>query len=92
MVNSIFVHGYTPNDLLEFVLTSIPKDSRGNLCTDDNYRGIALFSAIRKIIDIVIINKYKNKLAISELQFAYKSEMSSIMCITILKEVSSSLW
>ena len=38
--NSMFVHGYTPNDLLEFVLTSTPKDSRGNLCTDDNYHGI----------------------------------------------------
>ena len=41
------------------------------------------------IIDIVIINKYKDKLVTSELQFAYKSEMSSIMCTTILKEVCS---
>ena len=89
MVNSMFVHGYTPNDLLESVLTSIPKDSTGNLCTDENYRGIALCSAICKIIDIVIINKYKDKLVTSELQFAYKSEMSSIMCTTILKEVCS---
>ena len=92
MVNSMFVHGYTPNDLLESVLTSIPKYSRGNLCTDYNYRDIALFSAICKIIDIVIINKDKGKLVISELQFAYKSEMSSIMCTTILKDVCSSLW
>ena len=89
MVNSMFVHGYTPNDLLESVLTSIPTDSRGNLCTDENYSGIALCSAICKIIDIVIINKYKDKLVTSELQFAYKSEMSSIMCTTILKEVCS---
>ena len=69
--------------------TSIPNDSRDNLCTDDNYRGIALYTAIGKIIDIVIINKYKDKLVTSELQFACKSEMSSIMCTTILKEVCS---
>ena len=84
MGNSMFVHGYTPNDLLESVFTSIPKDSRGNLCTDANYRGIALCSIICKIIDIVIINKYKDKLVTSELQFAYKSEMSSIIRTTIL--------
>ena len=89
MVNSMFVYGSTPNDLLESVLTSIPKDSRGKLCSDENYRGIALCSAICKIIDIVIIIKYKDKLVTSELQFAYKSEMSSIMCSTILKEVCS---
>ena len=81
MVNSMFVQGYTPNDLLESVLTSISKNSRGNLCTDDNYRGIALCSAICKIIDIVI------KLVTSKLHFVYKSEMSSIVCTTILKEV-----
>ena len=89
MVNSLFVYGYTSNDLLESVLTSTPKDSRGNLCTDDNYRGIALCSAMCKIIDLVIINKCKDKLVTSELQFAYKSEMSSIMCTNILKEVCS---
>ena len=74
--------------MLESVLTSIAKYSRGNLCIDDNYRGVALCYAICKIIDI-IINKYKDKRVTSELQFAYKSEMPSIMCTTILKEVCS---
>ena len=89
MVHSMFTHGHTPNDLLESVLTSIPKDIRGNLCADDNYRGIALCSAICKVIDIVIINKYSDKLMTSELQFAYKSQHSTSMCTTVLKEVCS---
>ena len=67
MINSMFVHGFTPDDLLESVITSIPKDQRGNLCTDDNYRGIALCSALCKVIDLIIIDKYNEKLITSEL-------------------------
>ena len=89
MINSMFAHGFTPNDLLESVITSIPKDTRGNLCVDDNYRGIALCSALCKVIDLVIIDKYSDKLFTSELQFAFKPDHSTNMCTTILKEVCS---
>ena len=89
MINSMFNHGFTPNDLLESVVTSIPKDLRGNLCTDDNYRGIALCSALCKVIDILIIDKYSEKLLTSELQFSFKSEHSTNMCTSIFKEVCS---
>ena len=40
MLNSMFTHGFTPDDLLESVITSIPKDLKGNLCVDDNYRSL----------------------------------------------------
>ena len=40
LINSMFIHGYTPIDLLESVLISIPKDLRGRMCTNENYRGI----------------------------------------------------
>ena len=33
LINSMFIHGYTPIDLLESVLISIPKDLRGNTKT-----------------------------------------------------------
>ena len=89
MINSMFGHGFTPDDLLESVITSIPKDSRGNLCVDDNYRGIALCSALCKVIDLIIIDKYSDKLLTSELQFAFKPDHSTNMCTTIFKEVCS---
>ena len=66
MINSMLRHGFTPNDLLESVIISIPKDVRGNLCVDDNYRGIALCSALCKVIDLIIIDKYSDKLITSE--------------------------
>merc|ERR1712237_305329 len=89
MLNSMFSHGFTSNDLLESVITSIPKNLKGNLCTDNNYRGIALCSALCKIIDLIIIDKYSDKLITSELQFAFKSDHSTSMCTSIFKDVCS---
>ena len=89
LINSMFGHGFTPDDLLESVITSIPKDMRGNLCTDDNYRGIALCSCLCKLIDLIIIDKYSDKLLTSDLQFAFKPDHSTNMCTSILKEVCS---
>ena len=87
MVQSMFIHGYTPNGLLESVLISIPKDARGDLCSSDNYRGIALCSALCKVIDIIVIERYREKLLTSELQFAFKALHSTSMCTTVVKEV-----
>ena len=42
-----------------------------------------------KVIDILIINDYEDKLRTSELQFAFKSEHSTNMCTSIFKEVCS---
>ena len=87
MVQSMFIHGYTPNGLLESVLISILKDARGDLCSSDNYRGIALCSALCKVIDIIVIERYREKLLTSELQFAFKALHSTSMCTTVVKEV-----
>ena len=81
------MHGFSPNDLLEAVIVSIPKDIKGDLRSDSNYRGIALCSAMCKIIDIIIMDKYLDRLITSELQFAFKKEHSTNMCTAILKEV-----
>ena len=62
MINSMFVHGYTPSNLLNSVLCNIPKDLKGNLCNSDNYRGIALCSALCKVIDLYVIEKYDHLL------------------------------
>ena len=87
LINCMIMHGFSPNDLLEAVIVSIPKDIKGDLCSDSNYRGIALCSAMCKIIDIIIMDKYLDRLITSELQFAFKKEHSTNMCTAILKEV-----
>ena len=87
LVNAMLVHGHSSEDLLISILVSIPKDSRASMVSSDNYRGIALSSALGKIIDYIILEKYEDELSTSGLQFAYKHGHSTTMCTSILKEV-----
>ena len=89
MINSMIVHGHTPDELLNAILINIPKDLRGNLQSSDNYRGIALCSAVTKIIDYIFLHKHSDILNTSDLQFAFKEEHSTIMCTSVIKEVIS---
>ena len=43
----MLIQGHSADELFQSVLVSILKDERGDLLTSDNYRGIALFSALR---------------------------------------------
>lgn len=87
LVNAMLVHGHSSEDLLISILVSIPKDSRASMVNSDNYRGIALSSALGKIIDYILLEKYEDELSTSGLQFAYKHGHSTVMCTSILKEV-----
>ena len=89
MLNSMFVHGHTPTILLKSVLCNIPKDLKGDLCNSNNYRGIALCSALCKAVDILMIERYEHILFTSGMQFAYKRHHSTNMCTTMIKEIAS---
>jgi len=89
LITAMLIHGHTPSSLLEATISSIPKDVRGDLCSGDNYRGIALCSALCKLIDLIIIDKHGDKLMTCDLQFAFKGKHSTTMCHTVLKEVAS---
>ena len=87
LFNGMFVHGYTPECLLNSTIVSIPKDSRGNLSADDNYRGIALCSSLFKLFEGILIKKQDSKLTTSDMQYAYKRNHSTTMCTMVLKDV-----
>ena len=87
LLQSMLIHGYQPKAILLATVASIPKDNRGNLCCDTNYRGIALSSSISKLFDKVFIQRNIDKLQTSDLQFAYKAKLSTSMCTLTLKEI-----
>ena len=89
MLNSMFVHGHTPTILLKSVLCNIPEDLKGDLCNSDNYRGIALCSALCKAVDLLMIERYEYILFTSGMQFAYKRHHSTNMCTTMIQEIAS---
>jgi hypothetical protein len=87
LLSAILTHGYIPQELLLSTICSIPKDTKGDLCVDSNYRGIALMSSLSKVMDLIIMQRNCKKLLTSDLQFAYKSQHSPVMCSMALKEV-----
>ena len=52
---SMLVHGVAPAGLLLSTMVPIPKSKRGQKCSSDNYRAIALSSLIGKILDTIIL-------------------------------------
>ena len=86
LFNEMLVHGYTPDILLHSSIISIPKDSKGNLSSSDNYRGISLFNSICKLFDMVILDLFKKEFSTSDMQFGFKNHHSTIMCTAIYLE------
>ena len=58
LFTAINTHGYQPKDILLSIITSIPKDGKGNVCSGTNYRGITLYSSISKLMDIVMVIRF----------------------------------
>ena len=62
MFNVMLTQGFNPDDLLRSTTISIPNDSRGSLCSSDNYRRISLSNSICKLFYDVFIHMHKDSL------------------------------
>ncbi len=89
LFTSMIMHGYSPDDVLIATISSLPKDRNGDLCDSTNYRGIALISCLTKMLDLIMIHRYKQNLKTSDLQYAFKQKHSTVMCNLTLKETVS---
>ena len=87
LFTAMLVHGHEPEALLMATIVSIPKDNRGDLGSDSNYRGIALSSSIGKVFDSIFIERNSERLCSSDLQFAYKKKHGTSMCTLVIKEI-----
>jgi len=52
---------------------AIPKGKNTNLTDSGNYRGIALGSLLGKIFDLLLLDRYSDRLVTSQLQFGFKA-------------------
>ena len=62
--------------------TIIPlvKDKLGDICSNSNYRSIAISSLIFKILDWVILLLHNDHLETDELQFGFQEKTSTSIC------------
>ena len=82
-------HGHNPDYIMEAIISTIPKNANGHISDSENYRGIALSSAIGKVLDIIIMNRYSNELMSSNLQFSFKPKHSTVMCTAAMRKIVS---
>ncbi len=80
MITSVLTHGYQPKIVLLAIIASITKDKRCNICDGANYRGITICTSLSKLLDIILIRRYKDKLYTSDMQFAFKEKHSTVIC------------
>ena len=82
----MLTHGFNPDDLLQSTIISIPKDSKGSMCSSDNYRGISLSNSICTLFEYVFIHTHKDSIQTCDLQFGFKSNHSTVLCTAIYME------
>ena len=88
LFTAMMVHGYTPERLLLTTIISIIKDPSKDICSSNNYRGIALSSCLNKLFDIFILQQYPKCFKTCDLQFAYKTNHSTSLCTLMMKEIA----
>ena len=86
LFNMIIIHGVVPNDFSMGTMVPIPKNkSMGHI--SDKYRAITLSSSFGKLFDMLII-EYEGggSLKTDCLQFGFKSDSSTVLCTSVLRE------
>jgi len=89
LLSGMPVHGAVPDDFVSSTTVPIPEGSNVNFTVSDNYRGITLSSIFGKVLDLIVLMHYSDKLESSRLQFGFKAKHSTATCTMIVKEVFS---
>lgn len=88
LFNTFVIHGHIPSEFMDTILVPLVKDKNGNLSDKDNYRPLALTCILSKILEILILNRYRDLLATSDNQFGFKNKLSTDLCIYSLKQIT----
>ena len=80
ILQSCAIHGHVSQHLLISTLVPLVKDKLGNISSSKNYRSVAISSLLVKLIDWVVILLNGESLKLNELQFAYQTGCSTVMC------------
>ena len=87
LLSCMLRHSCAPDGVLGSILRPIPKNRKKSLNESSNFRSIAISSILLKILDKVVLEKHKNVLRTSDLQFGFKSGHSTTQCTFLLNQV-----
>jgi exonuclease III len=86
LFNSMIIHGYVPGHMMDSIIIPLLKDVKGDISDKENYRPIAITCISSKIVELLILQRYRSCLNTTSNQFSFKSQHSTDMCALILKE------
>jgi hypothetical protein len=89
LLTGMLVHGAVPRDMRVSTVTPIPKNRHDNLSSSDNYRGITSSPTFWKVLDLITLTRFSDKLCVFDLQFGFRSKRSTDICTILLKETVS---
>ena len=87
LFNAMFIHSYLPGKFMETTIVPLLKDKKGDVTDKENYRPIAITSAMSKVFETVILHRYKELLYTSDHQFSFKAKHGTDQCVFVLKEM-----
>ena len=87
LYNCMIAHGFAPMDFRLSTLIPIPKNRRKSLNDSNNYRAIALSSILGKLLDHIILIKYKDIFDTSDLQYGFKKKHGTTQCSFVVNEI-----
>lgn len=87
VTNCMLGHGYLPDSAMESVIIPILKDKKGILTDKNNYRPVAITSVFSKVLESIILDKFRDILGSADNQFGFKNKHSTDLCVFSLKQV-----
>lgn len=88
LLESSMCHGYIPQPLMQVKIVPILKKKGLDRTIANNYRPIALATAISKIYECVLLSINASKLSTVPNQFGYKKKVGTEMAIFVMKMVA----
>ena len=87
LLNAMVIHSYVPDDMRISTLIPIPKCKRQSSNVSNNYRAIALSSILGKLVDVILISRYRTFFKTNDSQFGFKKDHSTSQCIFVANEI-----
>ena len=93
-IEAVFLNGIYPASWSEGVIIPIPK--KGSLDETNNYRGITLINTLSKVYSHILNNRLlkwaSEKGKISDCQFGFQKNKSTVDCIFVFHAIISKIF
>ena len=77
-ITGFMVHGVLPESLMSVVLIPIVKDKKVKISSIDNYRPVAIASAVSKVVEQICLDRLSEYLDTMGNQFGFKPKLGTI--------------